>query len=253
MEWERSSLSPSGVLPSSSSATTVSVSVPSVRPIFSLAPSALSHPTNPPRSDLGSIRSSPTLASSRGQGAHVLPLREVPSRATRLPSSIARSGTVQSDNGGRSRASLSRGVFVERDALMASGDQSLADYYVDDLDFDYLGHSQYDGQQSSLDPALLDCESDDFTGSSPYSLSVQAETILCRYLGEVYCVNRKIESPEADSQSGGRSSVRSDLFKDQADASLAYDSYGINLPPILAAEFLHLDSRPSQRSSAGSG
>ena len=71
-----------------------------------------------------------SLASSRGQGAHVLPLREVPSRATRLHSSVARSGTVQSDNGGRSRASLSRGVFVERDALLASGDQSLADYYV---------------------------------------------------------------------------------------------------------------------------
>ena len=133
VEWERSSLSPPGVLPSPSSATTVSF--PSVRPIYTLAPSALSHPTNPPRSDLGSIRSSPTLASSRGQGAHVLPLREVPSRATRQPSSVARSGTVQSDNGGRTRASLSRGVFVERDALMASGDQSLADYYVDDLDF----------------------------------------------------------------------------------------------------------------------
>ena len=120
---------------SCSSATTVSV--PSVRPAYTLAPSALSQPTNPPRSDLGSFRSSPTPASARGQGADVLPLREGSSRATRLPSSVARSGTVQSDNGGRSRASLSRGVFVERDALMASGDQSLADYYVDDLDFEY--------------------------------------------------------------------------------------------------------------------
>ena len=207
MDWERSSHSPSGVLPSLSSATTVSV--PSVRPVYTLAPSALSQPTNPPRSDLGSFRSSPTLASSRGQGAHVLPLREVSSRATRLPSSVARSGTVQSDNGGRSRASLSRGVFVERDALMASGDQSLADYYVDDLDFDHIGHSQFGGQQPSFDPALLDCapddfEPDDFSGSSPYSLSVQAETILCRYLGDLYCVNRKVESSEADSQSGGR-------------------------------------------------
>ena len=245
MDWERSSHSPSGVLPSLSSATTVSV--PSVRPVYTLAPSALSHPTNPPRSDLGSLRSSPTLASSRGQGAHVLPCREVSSRATRLPSSVARSGTVQSDNRGRSRASLSRGIFVERDALMASGDQSLADYYVDDLDFDHLGYSQFGGQQPSFDPALLDCapdefEPDNFFGSSPYSLSVQAETILCRYLEDLYCVNRKVESSEADSQSGGRSSARSDLF---ADASLAYDSYGINLLPVLAAEFLHLDSRPT--------
>ena len=107
---------------------------------------------------------------------------------------------------------------------MASGDQSLADYYVDDLDFDHLGYSQFGGQQPSFDPALSDCapdefEPDDFSGSSPYSLSVQAEAILCRYLGDLYCVNRKVESSEADSQSGGRSSARSDLF---ADASLAF-------------------------------
>ena len=188
VEWERSSHPPSGALPSLSSATTVSV--PSVRPVYSLAPSALSYPINPPHSDLGSLRSSPTLASSRGQGAHVLPGRGVPSLATRLPSSVARSGTVQSDNGGRSRASLSRGVFVERDALMSSGGQSLAD----DLDFDHLGHSQFGLQQPSFDSALLDCapdefEPDNFSGSSPYSLSVQAETILCHYLGDLYCVN----------------------------------------------------------------
>ena len=95
-----------------------------------------------------------------------------------------------------------------------------------------------------MDCAPEDCEPDDFSGSSPYSLSVQAETILCRYLGDLYCVNRKVESSEADSQSGGRSSARSDLFN-KADASLAYDSYGINLPPVLAAVFLHLDSRPT--------
>ena len=173
----------------------------------------------------------------------------ISSRATRLLSSVARSGTVQSDYGGRSRASLSRGVFDERDATMASGDPSLADYYLEDLDFDHLGHPQFGLQQpsaSSVSSALLDCapdkfEPDDFSGSSPYSLSVQAETILCRYLGDLYCVNRKVESSEADSQSGGRSSARSDLF---ADASLAYDSYGINLPPVLAVEFLHLDSLP---------
>ena len=40
-------------------------------------------------------------------------------------------------------------------------------------------------------------------------------------------------------------SARSDLLINLADASLAYDSYGINFPPGLAAEFLHLDSRPT--------
>ena len=76
-----------------------------------------------------------------------------------------------------------------------------------DLDFDHLGFSQFGGLQPSFDPALLDCapdefEPDDFSGSSPYSLSVQAETILCRYLGDLYCVNRNIESSEADSVGG---------------------------------------------------
>ena len=100
MEWERSSHPPCSALPSLSSAS--SVSVQSSRPIYSLAPSALSYPINPLRSDLGSFRPSPILASSRGQGAHVLPGRGVfTSRATRLPSSVARSGIVQRDNGGR--------------------------------------------------------------------------------------------------------------------------------------------------------
>ena len=34
------------------------------------------------------------------------------------------------------------------------------------------------------------------------------------------------------------------MFRFLADASLTCDSYGINLPPVLAAEFLHLDSLP---------
>ena len=106
MEWEKSTLPPSSALPSFSSAP--SVTVPSSRPVYSLAPSALSYPINPPRSDLGYFRPSPTLASSRGQGPHVLPGRGVPSRATRLPSSVVRSGTVQSVNGGRSRAFSTR-------------------------------------------------------------------------------------------------------------------------------------------------
>ena len=50
----------------------------------------------------------------------------------------------------------------------------------------------------------------------------------------------KGESLEADFQSGGRLSARSDLF--QSDASLTGDTSGINLPPVPVAEFLHLDS-----------
>ena len=132
-----------------------------------------------------------------------------------------------------------RGNFDDRDVALVSGDQSLADYYVEDnLDFDYLDHSQYGLHQPDFDPALLDCESedvesDDFTGSSPYLLSVQAETILCRYLGDLYSVKGNAESREADSQSGGRSSVRSRLF---ADASLGRDSSRIILPPVFASE-----------------
>ena len=157
--------------------------------------------------------------------------------------------TVLSDSGGRSRASLSRGAFAEGDAFLASGDQSLVDFYQDDLDFDYLSHSQFSDHQHSFGSAPLDCvpdeyEPDDFTGSYPYALSVQAESILCRYLGDLYRINpQKGESFEADSQSGGRSSARSDLFL--SDASLSGDTSGINLPPVLAAEFLHLDSKPT--------
>ena len=105
VEWEKCSHPPSGA-PSSLSSTTPVV-VASSRPIYTLAPSALSCTSNPPRSDLGSTRPSTILASSRGQGAHVLPARgdAFPSQATRLHSSVARSGVVQSDNGDRSRAS----------------------------------------------------------------------------------------------------------------------------------------------------
>ena len=77
-------------------------------------------------------------------------------------SSVARSGVVQSDNGDRSRASLSRGNFEDRDASLVSGGQSLADYYVDDnLDYDYLDHSQFGLHEPDFDTALLDRESED--------------------------------------------------------------------------------------------
>ena len=113
--------------------------------LFSLAPSALYSSVNPPTSGLGFFRSSPTLASSRGTEAHVLPSRGagVSSRATRLSSSIARSGTGQSISGGRFRVSLPRGVFVERGTTVAFDDPSLAESYLEDLDYVRFGHSQF--------------------------------------------------------------------------------------------------------------
>ena len=251
MEWEKSAHHPSIGASSLSSLSSVhSVSVPSSRPIYSLAPSALSSPIIPPSSGLGSLRSSTTLASSRGTEAHVLPGRgaAISSRATRLTSSVAHSGTGQSVSGGRFGVSLPRGAFGGRDTTAASGDSSLADYYLEDLDYDHLGRSQFPlGLQQppvssvwsvDLDYVSDDFEPDDFTGSSPYSRSVQAETLLCRYLGDLYRVNR--ESSGADSQSGGRSSARLYLF---TDASLTNNS-GIKLPLVFASEFTHLDSLP---------
>ena len=45
---------------------------------------------------------------------------------------------------------------------MVSGGQSLADYYVDDnLDYDYLDHSQFGLHEPDFDTALLDRESED--------------------------------------------------------------------------------------------
>ena len=175
-------------------------------------PSALSSSVNPPSSGLGSLRSSTILASSRGTEAHVLPGRGagISSRATRLISSVAQSGTVQGDSGGRFGVSLSRGSYGERDTTAAFDDPSLANYHSEYLDYDCLGRSQFplglENQQPSVPSARSinldynpdDFESDDFTGSSPYSLSVQAETLLRRYLGDLYLCDRK-ESSGADS------------------------------------------------------
>ena len=72
----------------------------------------------------------------------------------------------------------------------------------------------------------------EFSGSSLYALSSVAETLLCRYLGDLY--HGKIESSGVDSRSRGRSSVHSDLFV--YDASLA-NVPGIKLPPVFASEF----------------
>ena len=144
MEWEKSAHPPSlGASSLSSLSSAHSVSVPSSGPVYTLAPSALSSPIIPPTSGLGFLRSSPTLASSRGTEAHVLPSRGagISSRATRL--SVARSGTGQSVSGGRFWVSLPRGVFGERDTTVAFGDPSLAEYYLEDLDYDRLSHSQF--------------------------------------------------------------------------------------------------------------
>ena len=83
-------------------------------------------------------------------------------------------------------------------------------------------------------------EIDYFSGSSLSALSSEAETLLCRYLGDLY--HGKKESSGADSLLGGRSPVHSDLFVN--DASLANDT-GINLPLVFALEFAHLDSLPT--------
>ena len=57
------------------------------------------------------------------------------------------------------------------------------------------------------------------------------------FLGDLYRIYR--ESSGADSQSGGRSSARSDLF---VDASLANDP-GFRLPPVFASDFSYLVSK----------
>ena len=64
LEWVKSSHPPCSALPSLSSASPVLILTS--RTVYSLAPSALSYPINPPRSDLGSFRPSPILASSWG-------------------------------------------------------------------------------------------------------------------------------------------------------------------------------------------
>ena len=88
MEWEKSAHPPSlGASSLSSLSSAQSVSVPSSRPVYSLAPSALSSLINTPTySGLGFLRSSPSLASSRGTETHVLPGRGagISSRATDL-------------------------------------------------------------------------------------------------------------------------------------------------------------------------
>ena len=94
-------------------------------------------------SDLGSTRPSTIssqLSGPRGSRPASNGVMLSPSQETRLHSSRMRVVALctKSDNGDRSRASLSRGNFEDRDASLVSGVQSLADYYVDDnLDYDY--------------------------------------------------------------------------------------------------------------------
>ena len=79
----------------------------------------------------------------------------------------------------------------------------------------------------------------EFSGSSLFALSSEAETLLCLFQGDLYHV--KIESSGADSLLGGRSSVHSDLFVN--DASLA-NVPGIKLPPVFASEFAKKTKQP---------
>ena len=116
-----------------------------------------------------------------------------------------------------------------------------------DPDYDRLGHSQFpsglnqppfsSAHSDDLGSVFGESEIDEFSGCSLSALSSEADTLLCRYLGDLY--HGKKESSGADSLSGGRSSVHSDLFVN--DASLA-NAPGIKLPPVFASEFVHLDS-----------
>ena len=129
-------------------------------------------------------------------------------------------------------------------------DPFLAESYLGDPDYDRLGHSQFpsglkqppfsSAHSDDLGSVYGESEIDDFSGSSLSALSSEAGTLLCRYLGDLY--HGKKESSGADSLSGGPSSVHSDLFVN--DDSLANDP-GINLPPVFASEFAHLDSLPT--------
>ena len=125
---------------------------------------------------------------------------------------------------------------------MAIDDPFLAESYLGDPDYDRLSHSQFpsglnqppfsSAHSDDLGSMFSESEIVEFSGSSLSALSSEAETLLCCYLGDLY--HGKIESSRADSLSGGRSSVHSDLFVN--DASLA-NVPGIKLPPVFASEF----------------
>ena len=134
---------------------------------------------------------------------------------------------------------------------MAFDDYPLDESYLGDLDYGHLSHSH--SPSGLVQPSFSSVHSDDFdqfsnsffedpevdesSGFSPFALSREAETLLVRYLGDLYRVNK--ESVGVDSLSGGRSSTQSDLF--HSDASLTNDQ-GIKLPPVFVSEFDYLDS-----------
>ena len=130
------------------------------------------------------------------------------------------------------------------------------------LGYEHLGRPQsFMGVENSRQPdfsvlSQLDSESEfddaevnDFTGLSPYNISVQAETLLRRYLGDHYSGDNTQSSQGADTETGGRPSARSGLFQ---DASLANDS-GLVLPTVLASEIEFLDSVPDLRAQPSGG
>ena len=107
--------------------------------------------------------------------------------------------------------SLPRGDFGGRGATVALDDPFLAESYLGDPDYDRFGHSQFpsglnqppfsSAHSDDLGSVFGESEIDDFSGSTPSALSSEAETLLCRYLGDLYRVNK--ESSGADSLSGG--------------------------------------------------
>ena len=134
---------------------------------------------------------------------------------------------------------------------MAFDDYPLDESYFGDLDYGRLSHShspsglvqpsfpsvRSDNFDQFSDSVFEDPEVDESSVFSPFALSREAETLLVRYLGDLYGVNK--ESVRVDSLSGGQSSMQSDLF--YSDSSLANDP-GIKLPPVFASEFDYLDS-----------
>ena len=90
----------------------------SARPVYTLAPSALSSSVNPPTPGLGLSRPSSLLAPGDQRLTSCHFGAGIP-QATRQPPSVALSGQRRSDSGGRSGVSLPRGDFGGRGATVA--------------------------------------------------------------------------------------------------------------------------------------
>ena len=110
LDWEKSAHpTSSGVTP---------FLAESARPVYTLAPSALSSSVNPPTPGLGLSRPSSFLAPGDQRLTSCHFGAGVP-QATRQPPSVALSGQRWNDSGGRSGVSLPRGDFGGRGATVA--------------------------------------------------------------------------------------------------------------------------------------